>query len=238
MIPSRLTNWTNRQLESMLHLIFPMLCPNCRSELLEGEQVLCTHCRLKLPETHYHMDPENRTAKLFWGRLNLNFAASYLFFRKGALVQKCMFLLKYKNRPDIGQKLGEWYGYSLREANLFSEPGMVIPVPLHATRLAERGYNQAEAIAEGLAEALEWEMEPAVLIRKRATQSQTKKSRHERWTNVGTAFELREADRIRGQHIILVDDVVTTGATVEACCRTLQLGQPRTVSLITLAIAD
>lgn len=231
-------NWIDRQVASLLHLIFPMLCPGCRKELLEGEEVLCTQCKFRLPRTHYHLNPENRTAKLFWGRLELTHASSFLYFRKGALVQNCMFLLKYKNRPDIGKALGMWYGYDLMEAGFFPNPGLVIPVPLHPTRLAERGYNQAEEIAEGLAEAMDWECCSDILYRRRATASQTGKNRFERWKNVGTAFDLDQAARLKGRHVILVDDVVTTGATLEACARTLKDSEIESLSVLTIAIAD
>jgi ComF family protein len=231
-------SWIDRQVASILHLIFPLLCPGCRKELLEGEAVLCTQCKFRLPRTYYHLNPENRTAKLFWGRAHLTHASSFLYFRKGALVQKCMFLLKYKNRPDIGHAFGQWYGFDLKESGFFPNPGFVIPVPLHPTRLAERGYNQAEAIAEGLAEALGWTCRNDILYRRKATASQTGKNRYERWKNVGAAFALDQASQLVNRHVILVDDVVTTGATIEACARALQDSEIESLSVLTIAIAD
>ncbi len=153
-------------------------------------------------------------------------------------MQNCMQLLKYKSRPDVGEDLGKWYGQELLEASCLPSGGLVFPVPLHPAKKIQRGYNQAAAIGEGLAEGLGWELEENTLIRMVATESQTKKNRHQRWLNVSEAFRLLKPEKIEGKDILLVDDVVTTGATLEACCNTLKKGNPGSISVATLAIAD
>jgi len=204
-------------LEDFLALFYPRVCVACHASLIKGEDVLCTRCLVQLPKTAYHRYEENPVRNRLAGRLPLHFASAFLKFRKGGLVQSLLHELKYNNRPEIGVRMGHLYGIELLESGMGSDLDVIIPVPLHASRMRKRGYNQSAKFAEGLSEALQVSWEESISLRLAATNTQTRKGRADRWSNVKDAFSVAAIDRVAGKRVLLVDDVITTGATLEAC---------------------
>jgi ComF family protein len=218
-------------------LIFPDLCRACNSPLLHGEAVICTNCSYYLPQTDSHLKAENPVSRLFWGRVELDSAAAYYLFQKGGNVQHLLHQLKYKGRKEVGVELGLRFGAELKKAGLFSNVELIVPVPLHARKLKKRGYNQSELFGAGLAERMCIEQNTKCLVRETITETQTRKSRFERWKNVESKFRLAEPKAVEGKHVLLVDDVVTTGATLEACAACLLESAGTKVSIAVIAIA-
>lgn len=204
-------------LEDFLALFYPRVCVACHASLIKGEEVLCTSCLMQLPKTAYHRFDQNPVHTRLAGRLPLQFASAFLKFRKGGLVQNLLHELKYNNRPEIGVRMGHLYGMELMESGMASSFDVIIPVPLHASRMRKRGYNQSAKFAEGLSDALHIQWEESISLRMSATNTQTRKGRADRWSNVKDAFAVGEIDKVAGKRILLVDDVITTGATIEAC---------------------
>jgi len=204
-------------LQDFIALFYPRVCVACHTSLIKGEDVLCTSCLVQLPKTAYHRYDENPVRNRLAGRLPLAFASAFLKFRKGGLVQSLLHELKYNNRPEIGIRMGHLYGMELMESGLGADFDMIVPVPLHSSRMRRRGYNQSAKFAEGLSEALNIAWEETISQRVSATTTQTRKGRSDRWSNVKDAFSVADVDRVAGKRILLVDDVITTGATLEAC---------------------
>jgi len=176
---------------------------------------------------------------MFWGRLPVDAATAFLFFKKGGMVQTLVHKLKYQNAPFIGYELGKLLGFDLRENDdYFKIPDLIMPVPLHWKKEKRRGYNQSTHFARGIAEVLEKPIDTSNLYRKIHTSTQTKKSRYNRWENVSEVFGLKKTDLIAAKHVLLVDDVITTGATLEACGQILLQQTDVTISIATLAVAD
>jgi ComF family protein len=223
-------------LEDFFSLFFPVLCPGCGKSLFKNESVLCTDCIYHLPYTNFHLEKENRVARQLWGRIPFAGSASFLYFHKGSRVQNLMHQLKYNNRPDIGLKLGEMYGHALTTSD-YKKTDIIIPVPLHPHRLKERGYNQSDHFAKGLSNTLGIPLHTSLLKRNTATGTQTKRSRFSRYENMRDVFEVTDRDIIAGKHLLLVDDVITTGATVEACGIKLLEAPGTTISIATIAYA-
>jgi len=190
-----------------------------------------------LPRSLHYQDMENPIAKLFWGKIKLEMALSAFTFGKKGKVQRLMHELKYKGNTMVGELMGIELGKEIDKAEIADKVDVVVPVPLHKKKMKQRGYNQSEFIAIGVAKVLECEMDPDLLQRMEHSESQTKKSKYERWENVGEAFTLTDANQYIGKHILLVDDVVTTGATLEACCKKLEEIKGVKLSIGTLASA-
>lgn len=228
-IQSLLTNFAD--------LLFPALCLGCSCSLMANEKLLCTRCRINLPETGQHREPYNQNLlNKFAGKVPVKFLASFVYFTKGGVVQKLIHQIKYKGQKEAAKELAGWYGYQLKtESNLLHNADMLVGVPLHKSRLNQRGYNQADWIAEGLSEALGIPMRTDVLIRKRFRSSQTRKNRMERWENVKTVFDVPDHREIAGKNIVLIDDVLTTGATIEACAAELLKAGCQSVGVLTIA---
>lgn len=189
----------------------------CREPLLASEITLCTSCIAALPYTRYWLQPSNPVAEKFWGQVPLQGACALVHFRKGTQVRKLLHLLKYKGKVDIGYKLGYLLGVRLKESPIFADIDVVIPVPLHPKRHKERGYNQSDFIAEGIADALGIKAECGVVIRNVYTSTQTRKNRIERFGNVRSIFTVAAPQLLSGKHVLVVDDIITTGATIESC---------------------
>jgi len=204
-------------LKDFIALFYPRVCVACHASLIKGEEVLCTSCLVELPKTAYHRHSDNPVRNRLAGRLPLAFASAFLKFRKGGLVQSLLHELKYNNRPEIGIRMGHLYGVELMESGLGADFDVIVPVPLHASRMRRRGYNQSAKFAEGLSEALNIAWEESISQRISATTTQTRKGRSDRWNNVKDAFSVADIEKISGKRILLVDDVITTGATLEAC---------------------
>lgn len=204
-------------LNSLTGLIYPNLCVGCNGVLLAAENMLCTACIQGLPETHFHLEYDNHLEKTFWGRVNLQRAFAFLTFRKQGIVQHILHELKYGNNPELGVMLGRMYGSKLRDAGISFD--YVVAIPLHPKKLKLRGYNQSDCFAQGLCESLNSHHLKDVVIRKKATETQTRKNRFERWLNVGEVFAISNPDLLQQKSVLLVDDVITTGATIEACAQ-------------------
>lgn len=203
--------------KDFLGLFYPNLCLACREKHLVGEEIICVQCQYQLPKTNFHLHKENEFTHRFWGRLDLFAAASLFRFTKKGKVQRLIHELKYKGKRNIGVKLGAFYGHDLKESELFKDVDCIIPVPLHPKKLHKRGFNQSDLFAQGLAESMGIPWYADGLKRRIYTETQTLKSRSERLANVAEAFEVHLPKRMEGKHILLVDDVITTGATLEAC---------------------
>jgi len=203
--------------KDFVNLFFPNYCFGCNLSLVKGEDTLCTRCLLELPKTNYHLMDENPIKNKLIGRLPVKHAWAYLKFRKTGIVQHLLHQLKYNNHPEVGVKLGANYGQELVQCGYQNEFDVIIPVPLHPTRKRKRGYNQSEKFAEGLSNSLGIPWDKSISVRKLSTLTQTKKSKQERWENVESVFDIDAVEKIKSQRVLLVDDVITTGATLEAC---------------------
>ncbi len=220
----------------VLDLIFPNPCVVCGENLSSDDDAICLACLYRLPRTNYHRTPDNPLEKRFWGKADVERATAFFFFQKGSAYQHLLHLLKYNLRQDIGRALGRCAAAELLEEPSFRAFDYVVPVPLHANRLRQRGYNQSECIAEGLAAVLQVPMETETLFRAIENPTQTKKSVYERWENTVGIFDLHNRATFEGKHILLVDDVLTTGSTLIACVQALKQCRCR-VSVFTLASA-
>ncbi|MDD5570556.1 MAG: ComF family protein [Bacteroidales bacterium] len=188
----------------------------------KGEECICSYCSYHLPKTGFHLDDDNQLSRMFWGRTTLNSVAAFYYFNKSTKVQKLIHQLKYKGKKEIGIKTGELYGNELKASDLFKNIDIIIPVPLHFSKEKKRGYNQSRLFAEGIAKSLNKEVDFKMLFRNRPSETQTRKSRYSRWENVSEIFSLADDYlKLKGFHILLVDDVITTGATIEACANAL-----------------
>src|SRR5690606_25683620 len=231
-------------------LLFPELCVGCKQVLVYQENHLCTNCIYNLPKTNFHLDPDNLAAKQLMGRVPVLNVSSFLYFSAGSIVQRIIHHIKYKNGFAVAEWLGELYGQQLKNSKLFSitstelldkssassDYQVIIPVPLHKKRLRSRGYNQSDYLAKGLSNALGIETDLYNLVRIAHNESQTKSTtRYERFENISDAFRVSNPELLENKHILLVDDVLTTGATLEACCIALLQIPNVKVSIATLA---
>lgn len=223
--------------EDFIALVYPRSCLCCGEIMQQHEEHICNYCYLSLPRSHFHLQEDNPVEKLFYGRVPVFAAASYYLFNKQSGVQKLLHDIKYKGNRKLALAIGQWYGTELKGSERFGDIDCIIPVPLHAKKLRQRGYNQSELFAKGLAEAMNNEMNTADLGRRQFTTTQTKKSKFERWENVEDTFELAEGHQLSGKHVLLVDDVITTGATIEACALALQEAKGIRISLASIAFA-
>ncbi|MCD6065887.1 MAG: amidophosphoribosyltransferase [Bacteroidetes bacterium] len=209
-------------LDDLVSLFYPKTCAACSNSLLKHEEVICNQCYIALPKSNFHKDPGNPLAKVLEGRFPFVNATGYYLFRKKSKVQNLLHELKYKNNPEAGIVAGAWFGAELAGTPDFSQCDFLLPVPLHPKRLRQRGYNQSEKIALGMSEQLNIPLSEDLLYRKVATNTQTKKDKGDRWANVENIFDVKDHKKYEGKMILLVDDVITTGATIEACARSLQ----------------
>jgi len=225
-------------LKDFFALIYPKICAACGKSLFKNEQDICTFCHFHLPKTNFHLDIANPIEKIFWGRINIYSAAAYYKFGKGGKVQHIMHQLKYKGQKELGITIGKFYGYDLKKSERFNSIDIILPVPLHPKKIKKRGYNQSALFAQGLSQSMNVPANFNVLSRSVNSETQTKKSRFSRWQNVETIFELTNSTDLEGKHILLVDDVITTGATIESCAQTLQQISDVKISVATIAYAN
>ncbi|WP_207426506.1 ComF family protein [Pedobacter sp. SYSU D00535] len=225
-------------LNDFLSLFFPDLCCGCGINLVSNESTICTNCTFHLPYTNYYKEPDNRVARQFWGRVPFIHCSAFLHFRKGSKVQNLMHQLKYNNKTDVGLKLGQMYGDQLLRAFESSKPDLIIPVPLHKAKEKKRGYNQSSFFAEGLAIALDIPVDSSSLQRNTFTDSQTRKSRFNRYENMQEVFAVAIPDTLEGKHVLLVDDIITTGATIESCAKALLAIPKVQLSIAAIAFTD
>lgn len=227
----RISTFTH--LNYLVDLLFPRLCPVCGNTLLREEKVLCSNCILHLPRTNYHLNYNNPVAMALWGRVKIEQATAWFLFEKGSRYQKLIHQIKYNGKKELGRELGKMFGEDL-EGSVFHDIDYLVPVPLHRRKLRKRGYNQSEWIAKGLSVSLKKPVITDNLFRKTYSASQTRKSRHERWENVYGIFEIHDKSLFREKHILLVDDVFTTGATMESCATAVLEAEDSKVSLAVL----
>jgi len=224
--------------EDLINLLFPELCNGCGKSLYRGEKDICTKCLYDLPYTDFHQYTDNPVAKQLWGRLPFNAAMAMLYFKKGNKVQNLIHGLKYANKTHVGVALGKLLAAKLIESDLYAGVDMVIPVPLHQKKLKLRGYNQSEYIAKGLAEQLGIAVSKVNLWRNKSTDSQTKKARYIRYENMKNVFSVKNEEDLQEKHVLLVDDVITTGATLEACGNILLEHGVKKLSIAAVAFAE
>jgi len=217
-------------------LFFPDLCLGCESLLLYNEKVICAQCRHQLPLTNYHALKNNPIEKMFYGRVAIENATAFLHFEKKGLVQQLIHQLKYKGQEQIGTFIGEWMAHELKEYNTYSDIDMIIPVPLHKKRLNERGYNQVTFFAKSISKGINASYRDTILLRTSYMQTQTFKNRNTRWQNDTSIFSIQKTANLEGKHILLVDDVVTTGATLEACVKAFEHIRNIKISILTIAV--
>jgi len=229
----------NNVFQDFIFLLFPEYCYACSESLVKGENIICTNCRLKLPYTNLHQleKSDNVLLHRFFGKVPVKQALAYLYFRRSGRVQHLLHALKYKGVQEIGDLLGNWYGRQLHEINFHTQIDLILPVPLHRLKKQKRGYNQADSFARGLSSALDVPWHDQVLIRQKNTSSQTNKSRPERWANVAEVFRVVKPELVTGKRILIVDDVLTTGATLEACALKVLEAGAEAVSIATIAAA-
>lgn len=228
----------NTYLADFIALIFPDLCAACNGQLIKGEQVICTHCRYDLPYTNFHQHKDNIVARQFWGKLKVEHAYALLYFTKGGKVQNMVHRFKYDGEKQIGVLLGNIAGEQLTTIHQTDTIDYIIPVPLHKSKLRKRGYNQSRLFADGLAQKLNAPVEVDNLIRTMATETQTRKSRFARFENMQQVFAVADAAKLINKHILLVDDIVTTGSTLEACGIELLKVPGLKLSIATIAYAE
>jgi ComF family protein len=222
---------------SFLHLLFPHICAGCGSDILTEESVLCMRCINEMPETNFEIYPNNPVEKIFLGRLPLLGATAQFYFTKESLVQHLMHQFKYKRNKELGLQLGRIMGTQIKQSGRFGVDAL-IPVPLFPGKEKRRGYNQATILCKGIAETINIPVLDKVIIRPQHTFSQTKKGRIERWKNMEGKFILADPESISNKHLLLVDDVVTTGATLEACGNELLKAAGVQLSVATLCVSS
>ncbi len=219
------------------HLFYPSICCACGNHLYDGEQCICVSCHVSLPYTNDELVLRNNTFKVFEGRVKIEAASSLLYFKKKSRVQNLLHYLKYKNHEELGSLLGAMHANLLLKSELFANIDYVVPVPLHPHKFKKRGYNQALLIAKGYAEILNVIVVEHILIRKVDTSSQTKKSRYQRYENMAEVFRCIENDLMKGKSVLLVDDVITTGSTLESCAMELIKAGCSKVYIASIALA-
>jgi len=221
--------------QSLANLFFPKLCAGCGNDLYGIEELLCIACIDKLPETNFHFHSNNPVEKIFWGRLPLVSATSHMYFTKDSLLQHLLHLFKYNGNKEIGYYFGRCMGKSLLQSNCFLHVDALIPLPLHPKKEKLRGYNQAAVLCDGIAEITRIPVLKNAIIRPLSTETQTHKNRIRRWQNIEGKFLLADRGTISNKHVMLIDDVVTTGATIEACGQELLQVDGLRLSIATLA---
>ena len=199
------------------HLFYPQTCAGCGSDVITADTPLCIRCIAALPITNFHFHSGNQVEKIFWGRLPVSHATSLCYFNSGSLIQCLLHQLKYKGNKELGYFLGRVMGETFRQSNHFSHLDALIPLPLFRSREKKRGYNQAAILCEGMAGTMQVPLLENAIIRVAATSTQTRKNRMERWENMQGRFAVANEEQLSGKHVMLVDDVITTGATLEAC---------------------
>jgi ComF family protein len=222
--------------DSLLHLLFPNVCAGCGNDVIDGNTVLCLKCIDAMPETNFELHPGNPVEKKFWGRLPLAGATAQYYFTRESLMQQLMHEFKYRGNKDLGLQLGRMMGDNLIRSGRFKIDAL-IPLPLFDAKEKRRGFNQSVILCEGIAENLKVPVIKDVIIRSTHTDTQTKKGRIDRWLNMEGKFVLTNTAAIRGKHILLVDDVITTGATLEACGSELLTAPAVKISIASLCYA-
>jgi|SRR5690554_2365973 ComF family protein len=225
---------SNGLLNEFSYLFFPNVCAVCGEELLQTEESICLRCLYKLPRTHNFSEEENSAEKLMAGRIPFERIATFCVYAKGGMLPPLIHQLKYHHKPAIGELLGRLYGEDLRGSDFLKPVDMIVPVPLHPRKEKSRGYNQAVMIAQGMSDTTSLPLSVGNLVRVVYNPTQTKRTRTQRWENVRDIFKVKEPQSFAGKHLLLVDDVITTGSTLEACGVALHACDHVKVSIATL----
>lgn len=223
--------------KSIINLFFPKVCSGCKSFLLTNENVICTTCRHNIPLTNHHLNPENEAFKKFYGRIPVESVSALLYFHKKGIVQELIHSLKYRGHQEIGTVLGDWYAAELKDLELIKTIDVIIPVPIHKKRLRERGYNQVTTFGLALSKNLEIPFNTTLLQRKVYSKTQSKKNFLGRTEGIDAVFDVSFTEEDHNKHFLLIDDVITTGATLEACSHALLKIPGAKISIICMAMA-
>lgn len=227
-----------RYIKAFRSLVYPDVCVCCGQLLVEGENACCLKCYYGLGQTDFHLEHDNPTARRFLGRVNISAATSRFYYTKLSLVQKAIFALKYHGNREIGLVLGRDLGQTIKISEYFSGIDIIIPIPLHPAKHRKRGYNQSEIISNGVNEILNCTVRKDIIIRNSNTKSQTKlKHVFSRWSNVGDSFTVINSEDLVNKHVLVIDDVITTGATIENCIKMIENIEGIKISVASLAIA-
>jgi ComF family protein len=224
-------------LNDFISLFYPKYCNVCGNSLVKNEECICSHCLIKLPKTNFYLDNQNPLTYLFLGKVKIEAVTAGFYFKKGSKMQHVIHLLKYKGVREVGFYLGYLIGLDQMENEIFQSVNILVPIPLHPNKIKKRGYNQSEIIATGIQKALQKPMDNHSLIRFIETETQTKKSMYNRWENTNNIFRVIHPEIFIGKHILLIDDVITTGSTLEAAANTLLQISDTRVSIACLACA-
>ncbi|PRZ26401.1 ComF family protein [Flavobacterium granuli] len=224
--------------QSILNLFFPKVCAGCNSFLLTNENVICTLCRHHIPLTNHHLNPENEAFKKFYGKVPIEHASALFYFHKKGIVQEVIHKLKYKGHEEIGTVLGNWYAEDLKEISVFQEIDVIIPVPLHKKKYRQRGYNQVSTFGRALSNELNITYNDSILIRTVYSKTQSKKNLLGRTEGIETIFDVTFTEKDHHKHYLLIDDVITTGSTLEGCCRALMKIPGTKISIVCMAMAQ
>lgn len=226
-----------RFFENILNIIYPKFCCLCDCGLPKNEELICFHCRISLPKVKFSDTKENEIMNRFYGNIAIDFGVSYLYFYKSGITQKLLHQFKYKNYPEIGELIGNWIGHALLEGNIDEKVDIIIPVPLHPRKERKRGYNQSQFFAKGISRITKIPTEFNTLKRVKYNESQTQKSKEQRWKSVEHAFQIVDKKLVENKNVLLVDDVITTGATLEACGNQILKNGASGLGIATIALA-
>lgn len=225
-------------LQNLINLFFPQICEACRFPLKDNEKVVCLNCRHELPVTNFHIENDDAVKNIVYGRVKLENATALLHFSKKGLVQELLHNLKYRGHEQIGQFFGDWLGGELKTIENYNTIDVVIPVPLHKNKMRARGYNQVTKFGKAIAKALSADYNDDALVKVKPVKTQVFKDRITRFDDADTRFALYKAENLKEKHILLVDDIITTGATIETCVLLLQTIENVKISVATMAIAE
>ena len=220
------------------NLFFPELCLSCKDTLTNNEKIVCSFCNYELPTTDFTNNSNNLVEKTFLGRIQFFEATSLLFYSKKGIVQKLIHNLKYHNQQEVGSFFGNWLGSIIHKSNRFKELDYIVPVPLHKNKLKSRGYNQVTKFGEQLSKQINVPYIKGILVRTNVSKTQSKKIRLDRWKNVNEMFLVTDLSKFKNKHILLIDDIITTGATIEACANELFKTKNVTISVVVMAVTE
>lgn len=224
-------------INDFMSLIYPRHCEACGNTLFSHENLLCNYCRVNLPRSEFHLHPVNELRRLFDGRVPLQEASAYYLYEKSGRVQQLVHAIKYQQQQQLAEWIGGCYAEELFDSGAFTSVDVIVPIPLHKNKLKLRGYNQSLCFAKGLGTVWQKSILPEALERSRATATQTRKKKYQRWENVEGIFTLPSPSNLAHKHVLLVDDVITTGATIEAAWMALQQVEGIRLSVLSLAFA-
>jgi len=225
-------------LKDVFRIFYPKLCANCENLLSKNEKIICTFCRHDIPLFHHTNFSKNKITKIFYGRIIVEKATSLLVFRKEGITKKLIHALKYKGNQEIGVFLGNWFGEILKINNAFDDIDCIIPVALHPKKQKQRGYNQVTKFGKTLGSHLNKPFLEDLLLRTTKSKTQTFKTRFDRFDTINTLFHVKNKAILKNKHILLIDDVITTGATIEACAKELQKIKNVKISILTMAYTE